>query len=819
MRLFTWCAIWLACVACTATAQPTDPAPRVFDDRLELTLVARELEIVTPIGLTFDRHGRLLVIESHTHFPPEGYAGPKTDRIRLLEDTDGDGRADRFRSFHEGSEKTMSIRRGPDDWIYVATRLRVFRLRDTNGDDVADQEEEIARLDTPGDYPHDGLCGLAFDDQGGLYFGLGENLGEPYTLIGSDGTRLSGGGEGGNVYHCQLDGSSLRQVATGFWNPFGICLDPHGRLFCIENDPDASPPCRLLHVVEGGDYGYQFRYGRSGKHPLQAWDGELPGTLPMVAGTSEGPSAVVPYHGQLYVSSWGEYRVERFRLEPRGASFSAVREVVVEGDDQFRPIDFAVAPDGSLYFTDWVDRSYEVHGKGRIWRLKWKGTPPTDEFPALTAAEQEAARLASSPNQATLSLEDPFLHQAAVVGLTNSTFVESAKLSDLADARQTLGLLEAARRSKIGDARRDELLAAALSAPHSDVRLYAVRWISDARLPRFRANLAAMLNEPDVPWPLFRATLAAIDWIDTGTTPAQSGRAAGEPFLLAVLQDNDRPTALRAMALRMLGPSHPAIAISQLNELLASSDAGLRREAVRTLVRSPLAERSDALEAVIADTSADPQLRADAVAGLLVDETSRPLLEKLAAGEPGAVQAAAARQLARSAPSGTTAKSTFPATSPGTNDIDAWLALVGEGGDRDAGWRAFFGQGAGRCGDCHTVAGQGADVGPDLSGIATRMGRRRVLESILEPSREIAPRYVPWTIETTDGRTFTALSLGVPGSGPVEQLLLADGKQIDLPRDQVAARAIASKSVMPDGLHEQFSPAELRDILALLGEE
>ncbi|HVL14805.1 MAG TPA: hypothetical protein VM529_19695, partial [Gemmata sp.] len=84
-------------------------------------------------------------------------------------------------------------------------------------------------------------------------------------------------------------------MATGFWNPFGSGRDIFGRLFVVDNDPDASPPCRLLHVVEGGDYGFQFRYGRAGRHPFQAWNGELPGMLPMVAGTGESPCEVISY--------------------------------------------------------------------------------------------------------------------------------------------------------------------------------------------------------------------------------------------------------------------------------------------------------------------------------------------------------------------------------------------------------------------------------------------------------------------------------------------------------------------------------------------
>ena len=68
-----------------------------------------------------------------------------------------------------------------------------------------------------------------------------------------------------------------------------MTFDAFGRLFAVDNDPDSRPPCRLLHIVEGGDYGYRFRNGRKGLHPFTAWNGELPGTLGMVAGTGEAP--------------------------------------------------------------------------------------------------------------------------------------------------------------------------------------------------------------------------------------------------------------------------------------------------------------------------------------------------------------------------------------------------------------------------------------------------------------------------------------------------------------------------------------------------
>lgn len=783
--------------------------PRVLDERLELSLVAREPEIVTPIGLAFDARGRLLVIESHTHFPPDDYAGPSVDRIRLLEDTTGDGLADRFGNFYEGGRATMSIARGPDGWIYVATRMEVYRLRDTEGDGRADEREGIARLDTAGDYPHNGLCGLWFDGDATLYFGLGENLGVDYRLIGSDGSEQRGGGEGGSIYRCRADGSGLTRVATGFWNPFGICLDEHGRLFAVDNDPDASPPCRLLHVVEGGDYGYQFRYGRSGKHPLQAWDGEFPGTLPMAAGTSEAPSAVLPYQGQLWVTSWGENRIERFTLAPRGASFRAAIDVVVQGDNDFRPVDFAVAPDGSLYFTDWVDRSYNVHRRGRVWRLRWKELPADEvAFPAITEAERRAAALASAPHAAALDDEDPFLRHAAVMGLVDSSQVRGQKLGTLNEARLALGLLEAARRSSISTARRDELLRDALQSPFAEVQQYAARWIADERLSEFRDAMEGLLASDAVTVPTFRAVVAAVDWLDRGTV-SRSGAAGGEALLLAVLDDATRPDHLRMLALRLLDPTHPTLTTERLRELITTSNGPLRREAVRSLVLSAAEDRIALLEEVALDESLDVALRADAASGLPPGANA---LERLSKSSSAELRETARRQLRR----GAEARDDATDSLPDVGDTDAWLALLGTGGDGGAGWRVFFGAGGVRCAACHTLQGQGTDLGPDLSGIVQRMGRRRVLQSLLEPSREIAPRYVPWTIETTDGRVFTALSLGVPSSGPIEEFLAADGTRFEIARDEIAARHPSDQSIMPSGLHTQLSLAELRDLLALL---
>jgi putative membrane-bound dehydrogenase-like protein len=411
-----WFGLTLMAGMLAARSEGAEPAaPRAADPRLEVVCFAASPNIVHPISLDFDRHGRLLVIESHTHFRPPQYDGPAHDRIRVLEDTDGDGKADRFTTFFEGTTFTMDVAAHPDGSIYVATRNEILRLRDDNDDGVADQRQPIMRLETAGNYPHNGLSGLAFDFQGHLTFGMGENLGASYRLIGADGTTIADEGEGGNIFGCTAEGHRLRRVATGFWNPFGVTRDIFGRRWAVDNDPDSTPPCRLLHVVDGGDYGYQFRYGRSGRHPFQAWNGQLPGTLPMVSGTGEAPCEVLSYEsdglprdylGDLLVTSWADHRVERYALRPRGASYAAERKPFVQGGSEFRPVGLAMAPDGSLFASDWVRRDYALHHQGAVWHIRQRMAAeparPADPRQALTSQhrplrEAAARKLMAEP--------------------------------------------------------------------------------------------------------------------------------------------------------------------------------------------------------------------------------------------------------------------------------------------------------------------------------------------------------------------------------------------------------------------------------------
>ncbi len=568
--------------------------PEAVDPRLEVVLFARDPNIVHPIGLTFDSRGRLLVIESHTHFPPEDYAGPKADRIRLLADTDGDGRADRFETFYEGTRHSMDLATSPDGWVYLATRAEILRLKDIDGDGKADQVERIIELRTPGTYPHNGLSGLCFEPDGSLVFGLGENLGEPYKLVGSDGVTLSGGGEGGSIFRCTADGKKLHRVATGFWNPFGIHRDALGRLLAVDNDPDASPPCRLVEVLEGGDYGFQFRYGRAGRHPFQAWHGELPGTLPGIGGTGEGPCEVLvydsdglpaEYRGRVFVTAWADHQIQQFELIPHGASYRAEAKPLVRGPVDFRPVGLAVAPDGSLFVSDWVLSNYELHGRGAIWQVRWRDRPPgSDPKPTgITSADRvlrERALKEASNVQPALKHPDPLVRGSALL-CARSELITDRVLQEVADRDPDVSL---------------RALAVRLLARRGvNVR----RWL-DPEQPGLvrRAAVSALSDLRDVPVLQELARSA-----DPFLAHAARWQFVKHPTLLGAFRPvvaRDRCTQL--LVLRRLDPEDRRGKVAQF---LADSDRTVRFLAVKWIADRRLKRYREHVKQLLEDPAAD----------------------------------------------------------------------------------------------------------------------------------------------------------------------------------------------------------------------
>ncbi len=800
----------LVFICCVGEARAAEP--RVLIDGAKLELVASEPDIVTPVGMTFDSQGRLLVIESHTHQRPGDYQGPPGDRIRMLSDTDGDGQLETWSTFAEGFQQSMNVMAAVPGRVYLVTRRSVDLLIDETGDGRMDRIEPVLRLETKENYPHNALSGIAFDGNGGLFIGIGENFGAPYKLIGTDGSLHADHGGVGTIFRCTADGKNLHRFCNGFWNPFSICRLPSGAVFMVDNDPDSSPPCRLIHAVETGDYGYRFEYSRAGIHPLQAWDGELPGTLPMLAGTGEAPCAVIPHRGFLWVTSWGDHRVERYRLKPHGASFAAEQEIAVQGDTFFRPTGCAVAPDGSLYFADWVDVSYPVHGRGRIWRLSF-GNESSETFPKPGPLVDAAADplTALDRYQNCRQSNDLFLRQAAVRTWQAAKERWPDQLS-MESAADYLLMLQAMRwNAPAGDAT-EKLLQEALQHESTDVRLYAVRWIADERMQSLRDDVEALL-EGDIPDERFYlAVLAALEWLDG--EPKLRSRSLNDGLLVRELKKASRSAQLHAFALRLVSPDNKYLTLDRLRSYLKSDHQPLRLEAVRTLGLQSNPDRLAMLAEVAQDQRQADGVRATAVSGLAATDDYAEFLAALADDSSDVVRQEALRvqRLTGRVPIAVEDK-------PEATDLAAWNRILRESGDADAGQRLFFSAQGARCGVCHQHGGRGGRIGPDLTRLYRSNTREQIIASILQPSREMAPRYQPWKLQTDAGETLLALRLHKAGDGGKEVYADSDGNQFQISGDEIDVRQASEVSIMPSGLEKTVSIDQLRDLVEFLATE
>jgi len=135
-------------------------------------------------------------------------------------------------------------------------------------------------------------------------------------------------------------------------------------------------------------------------------------------------------------------------------------------------------------------------------------------------------------------------------------------------------------------------------------------------------------------------------------------------------------------------------------------------------------------------------------------------------------------------------------------------------GDPTRGRTVFFQTAGGLCKQCHQIAGEGEPFGPDLTHIASRYDRSQLLESILQPSKTIAPEFATFVVQTNAGDTYTGLLL----KRTPEYVLLKDvqKRETRLSADQISRLAPLPTSAMPDGLLSNLTPQQAADLLAFL---
>lgn len=541
------------------SARKVKPAPG-----LKATLWAAEPLVVNPTNIDVDSRGRVWVTEGLNYRLTHGNRPFKrieqADAVKILEDTDGDGKADKVTVFADRVYPipmglAVEENYGPDGKyrgckVYVGNSPDLLVLEDTDGDDKADKRYPLLTGFGGVDSDH-GVHGMVLGLDGKLYFTHGDGCCSYQQSNGSHDTknfdvvdrsgRHVSSDQLANTLRVNRDGTQFEVIADRQRNNYETSLNSFGNIFTSDNDDDGNRGSRVIWMMDGGKYGY--RTPGSPRH----WGEDVPGNVPKLVGTGngspcgimvyEGDHLPAEYHGGVLEADAGTRQINFFPLTRIGASFRTEAKVFLASDDPwFRPVDMTAAPDGSVFVADWYDAGVGGHAfrdqtTGRIYRVVAEGR----------AAQAAPADFASVP------------------GLVR------ALMSPVVAAQ------DAARRSLIERANADRRLVT-----------QALRSVYERGRPHEKARALWVL-----------------------------GAVEGDAAALAALTSND--PRIREQAVRMLGrddrengkveykdpaarrPPPAAAHLAALLPLAADPDAGVRRELILALRTMPTAEVGDAL--------------------------------------------------------------------------------------------------------------------------------------------------------------------------------------------------------------------------------
>lgn len=396
-------------------AAPED-FPIVAED-LDVSLFARDPVVRNPCALTFDAQGRPCVGMGPQYRSPDADTEP--DSVWILKDTDKDGLADARHMFATGFNSIQGLA-WKGEWLWVANAPDLTRVRDTDGDEVAD---EYIRVYTDlGNLEH-GLHGLNFGPDGRLYMSKGNSKGltilpdrlapaafrelwgvevppgtpEPLPAAFTSGTYEKNyqnprddWGVTGGILRCNDDGSNLEIVSQGFRNPWDMAFDDHFDWLGTDNDQTMGDKIFTPFFGSHFGWGHPWSYDWKGDYHLPT----APSSGPLFEGSGAGvihcaiPGYPDKYNHVFFINDWlnreifiyrsrwdGAWRKpDRLELEVL-AHAGGGRSMPLSKGRSFDPVDIEMGPDGAIWITSW-GRQYGAHyadgklaNEGRVYRI------------------------------------------------------------------------------------------------------------------------------------------------------------------------------------------------------------------------------------------------------------------------------------------------------------------------------------------------------------------------------------------------------------------------------------------------------------------
>lgn len=386
---------------------------------------ASEPDVQNPVAMTWDNRGRLWVAECYTYANrPTRYDLALRDRVIILHDTDGDGRADLRKVFCDNVQQLMSVEVGLGG-VWLIALPRVLFIPDRNGDDVPDGPPEVILdgFETSTENYHNCASGLKWGPDGWLYGRCGASspgwIGPP-GMPKEERTPIYGG-----IWRYHPTRKTFEVLCHGFTNPWGHDWDEHGEMF-ITNTVTGH----LFHLIPGAHhtrsatigpnrYVYDtidshadhFHYdtGRGWKESLKEDSVDQLGGGHAHCGACIylGDNWPAEYRGKLLTLNLHGRRINVERLEREGSGYTGRHEpdIAHAADPWFRGIDLNYGPDGAVYIIDWSDTGecHEHDGihrtSGRVFRISHEigyfRRPDTTDIKGMT----ELLLLPDQPNE------------------------------------------------------------------------------------------------------------------------------------------------------------------------------------------------------------------------------------------------------------------------------------------------------------------------------------------------------------------------------------------------------------------------------------
>ncbi|MBL9203386.1 MAG: c-type cytochrome [Opitutaceae bacterium] len=340
-------------------------------DGLEVTLWAENPLLNKPIQMNWDARGRLWVASSEL-YPQIEPGQAATDKIIVLEDTTGAGRADKATVFADGLLIPTGVAPG-DGGVYVAQSTELLHFRDLDGDGRADERRAVLRGFGTEDTHHN-LHTLRWDPTGRLQMAQSvytrTDAETPHGVV-----RLKAGG----IFRLDPRNQKMEILYRGWVNAWGNQFDDFGQSFVTDGAG--------FQGVSWGVLGATYRTLAPARREL---DSISPGRYPKFCGLEVVRSTLFPadWQGDFVTADFRAHRIVRFKASEQAAGYvtKEMPDVLRTTANSFRPIDLRMGPDGALYIADWSNPIIQ-HGEvdfrdtrrdkahGRIWRVAPKGRP------------------------------------------------------------------------------------------------------------------------------------------------------------------------------------------------------------------------------------------------------------------------------------------------------------------------------------------------------------------------------------------------------------------------------------------------------------